>query len=195
MKKIILFVSFVCLSVSLFAQEDPKGLNLDEVAPPFEAKDQNGQMVRLKDHLQKGSVVLVFYRGQWCPYCNKYLMRLQDSISMITAKGASLIAVSPEVMENINKTIKKTRASYPVVHDKNLAIMKAYRVAFAVDQKTIDRYKNYGIDFSEANGAENGANLPVPAVYVINKEGKIVYKHFDKDYTKRASVAEIVQHL
>lgn len=72
--------------------------------------------------------------------------------------------------------------------------MKGYDVAFAVDEKTIEKYKNYGIDFNEANGS-NGANLPVPAVYIINQDGKIIYKYFDTDYKKRPSVAELLKHL
>ena len=78
--------------------------------------------------------------------------------------------------------------------DDGLQVMKAYDVAFTVDAATIDKYKKYGIDFNKANGI-NGANLPVPAIYVINKEGIIVYKYFDTDYTKRGSVKDILEHL
>lgn len=172
-----------------------QGLAVNDKAPDFSAKTADGKTVTLKDQLKKGSVVLVFYRGQWCPYCNRQLKKLEDSLSLITGKGASVLAISPEVPQNIDKTIEKTKATFPILHDKNLAIMKSYDVAFKVDDKTIEKYKTYGIDFSVANGAENGANLPVPAVYVINKEGKIVYRHFDKDYTRRASVADILAHL
>ncbi len=195
MKKIALFVSFVWISLLVQAQSEPRGLAVNDKAPDFSAKTADGKTVTLKDQLKKGSVVLVFYRGQWCPYCNRQLKKLEDSLSLITGKGASVLAISPEVPQNIDKTIEKTKATFPILHDKNLAIMKSYDVAFKVDDKTIEKYKTYGIDFSVANGAENGANLPVPAVYVINKEGKIVYRHFDKDYTKRASVADILAHL
>ena len=195
MKKIFVPVVAVLMALSLNAQEGPKGLNINDTAPSFTAKDQDGRAVILKDQLKKGPVVLVFYRGQWCPYCNKQLKKLEDSLSLITGKGASLIAVTPEKPENISLTIEKTKASYPILFDDGLRIMKSYDVAFAVDDKTIERYKNYGIDFTKVNGDENGANLPVPALYVINKEGKIVFRHFDKDYTKRPSVAEILTHL
>ena len=195
MKKIFVPVVALLMALSLNAQEGPKGLNINDTAPAFTARDQDGKAVILKDQLKKGPVVLVFYRGQWCPYCNKQLKKLEDSLSLITGKGASLIAVTPEKPENISLTIEKTKASYPILFDDGLRIMKSYDVAFAVDDKTIERYKNYGIDFTKVNGDENGANLPVPALYVINKEGKIVFRHFDKDYTKRPSVAEILTHL
>ena len=137
---------------------------------------------------------MVFYRGQWCPYCNRQLKELQDSLSFLQAKGATLVAISPEKPANISKTVEKTNAAYSVIFDDRLKIMKSYDVAFAVDSNTIERYKKFGIDFNDANGS-NGAILPVPAVYIINKEGRIVFKHFDTDYRKRVSVREILEHL
>jgi peroxiredoxin len=195
MKKLLLFISVFSIAASVYAQEEPKGLNVNDAAPGFTAKDQEGKTVSLKEQLKKGPVVLVFYRGQWCPYCNKQLKKLEDSLSLITGKGASLLAVTPEKPESISETIEKTKATYPILFDEGLKIMKSYDVSFAVDEKTVEKYKGYGIDFTKANGESNGANLPVPAVYVINKEGKIVFRHFDKNYTKRASVADILEHL
>ena len=163
-------------------------------APAFSAKDQTSKRVSLSEELKKGAVVLVFYHGQWCPYCNKHLKKLEDSLSLITAKGASLITITPEKPENISKTIEKTKASYSILFDDGLKIMKSYDVAFAMDEKTLEKYKGYGIDFTKANG-ENGANLPVPALYIIGMDGKIAYRYFDTDYSKRASVTEILAHL
>jgi peroxiredoxin len=193
MKQLAL-VTLLLLSIWTMAQEGPKGLEVQAKAPDFSAKDQTGATINLKDQLKKGSVVLVFYRGQWCPYCNKQLSKLEDSVQLIKAKGASLIAVTPEKQENITKTIAKTKASYPILFDEGLQIMKSYDVAYAVDHTTIEKYKKYGIDFNESNGG-NGANLPVPAIYVINKEGVIVFRHFDPDYRNRASVEDILKRL
>lgn len=185
----------VCLALNFSsAQNSPRGLNINDKAPEFSAKSQDGKDISLRSELAKGALVLVFYRGQWCPYCNKYLMHLQDSLPLITAKGASLIAITPEKPENISKTIEKTKASYPVLFDKGLKILKSYDVDYMVDSATNEKYKKYGIDFSVANG-ENGAHLPVPAVYVINKEGIIVYRFFELDYRVRASIKEILEHL
>lgn len=195
MKKTFLSAVFVVATALLFAQDGPKGLNLNDPAPDFTAKDQNGKSVSLHDELKKGSVVLVFYRGQWCPYCNRQLKQLEDSLSMIRAKGASVLTITPEKQENIAKTIAKTGSSNSILHDEGLKIMKSYDVAFKVDNTTIEAYKKYGIDFSEANGAVNGAHLPVPAVYVINSSGKIVYRFFDKDYSKRSTIKDILAHL
>ncbi len=193
MKKILFLLIILC-NVELYAQNYPSGLNVNDKAPDFTAIDQNGGKINLKKQLKKGAVVLIFYRGEWCPYCTKQLKQLEDSISFIKNKGASVFAITPEQPENVTKTIKKTKASYSVLSDVGLKIMKDYKVAFQVDDKTVEKYKGYGIDFLKANG-NNGANLPVPAVYVINKKGKIVYKFFDVDYKKRSSIKDILDHL
>lgn len=195
MKRIVVFALIACISVTATAQTGPKGLNLNDAAPDFTAQDQNGRIISLKKELAKGAVVLVFYRGQWCPHCNRALHQLEDSLLLIRAKGANVLTITPEKTENIAKTIRKTNASYSILHDEGLEIMKKYDVAFQVDAKTIETYKKYGIDFTEANGAANGANLPVPAVYIVNTEGKITYRFFDTDYRKRSSVKAILDHL
>ena len=195
MKKIILCASLLLAGFIGFAQDTPAGLQVNDTAPSFTASDQDNNKINLDEQLKKGTVVLVFYRGQWCPYCNRQLKKLEDSLSLITGKGATLIAVTPEKPENIAKTIEKTKATYPILYDEGLNIMKSYDVAYTVDDNTVQKYKGYGIDFTEVNGALNGAHLPVPAVFVISKDRRIVFRHFDKDYTKRVSVAEILQHL
>jgi peroxiredoxin len=188
-------VSTFLLSCLLgMAQINAVGLNVNDVAPKFKAKASDGSTVSLKKALKKGPVVLLFYRGQWCPYCNKQLKQMEDSLAFIKGKGAQVFAITPETGENVMKTVAKTKASFPVLSDSGLAIMTAYKVAFKVDDKTVEKYKGYGIDFAKANGA-NGATLPVPAVYIINKKGVITYRYFDTDYSKRPSVKDILEQL
>ena len=198
MKKITLLLSFLLIISSFaFAQAEtfyPEGLKVGDMAPDFSAKGQDGKTISLKQALQKGPVVMLFYRGQWCPYCNKQMSRFSDSLSLLIAKGASILAIAPETAENVKKTIEKSKSTFPVLADQGLAIMKMYKVNFAVDEKTITKYKGYGIDFEKANGV-NGANLPVPATYIIGKDGKVKYVFFNTDYRKRASVMDILNNL
>lgn len=194
MKKIIAaFLSVFMLQIA-FAQEAPEGLFIGSKAPDFKAKDQNGNEVRLKDLLKKGKVVLVFYRGQWCPYCNRELSRIQDSIQLIKDKGAMVVAVSPEKQESITATVEKTKAEYPVLYDEGLKIMKAYDVEFEVPENTITRYRNANIDIEKNNGA-NGKYLPVPAVYIIDGESTVTYRFFETDYKKRPWVKDLLNNL
>lgn len=194
MKKIILTLVIALPALFCNSQAKPAGLQINDTAPEFTAKDQDGKDISLSEVLKKGKVVLVFYRGQWCPYCNKELKNLEDSLSLITSKGATVLAITPEQPTYVDKTIEKTRATYSILTDEHLKIMKAYDVAFALDPSTVEKYKTYGIDFSLANG-DNGANLPVPAVYIIDTKGYITYRYFDADYTKRPGVLEIAAHL
>ena len=188
---IILFLISIGFSQ---AQEAPEGLFLNSKAPDFKAKDQAGNEIRLKELLRQGKVVLVFYRGHWCPYCNRQLKRLEDSLYLIKEKGATLVAVTPEKPENISLTVEKTKAEYHILHDEGLKIMKAYEVDFEVQENTIKRYRNTGIDLEKING-KDWKFLPVPAVYVIDKEANITYRFFESDYKKRPSVKEILKNL
>jgi len=194
----IKFISVLLLisALQLQAQEKPEGLFINSKAPDFKGKDQNGNEVVLKDLRKKGPVVIIFYRGYWCPYCNKELQKLEDSLQLIKEKGAQLIAITPEKQEGITKTVEKTKATYPIITDDELKIMKAYDVAYQVDTKTIDRYKMASIDLASNNGQKPEAvYLPVPAVYIIGKDGEIKYRFFEEDYKKQAAVKDILSNL
>jgi peroxiredoxin len=192
MKKYILAAIALVFSVHVMAQT---GLKTGDVAPLFTAKDNSGKTVDLKALLKaKKSVVLFFYRGQWCPYCNKQMQHIQDSLQLLTGKNAYVIGVTPETAENIDKTIAKTKATYSIVQDKGYSIMKSYGVNYVMEDATVSKYKGYGVDMTKANGNTDNV-LPVPATYVINSAGKIAFVHFDKDYSKRASVKDILAVL
>lgn len=171
------------------------GLKKGENAPEFAAADNSGKNLDLKALLKSHkAVVLFFYRGQWCPYCNKQIKQLQDSLQLLTSKGAYVIGVTPETGDNINKTVDKTHASFSIIQDNGYKIMKAYQVNYVVDDVMLGKLKNYGVDIEKNNGNIDHV-LPVPATYVINSNGKIVYVHFDKDYTKRASVSSLLDSI
>ncbi len=196
MNKLSILLMAVFITATSFAQNTvyPEGLKVGDKAPQIQGMDNSGKVFDLKKQLKKGDVVIIFYRGQWCPYCNRELNSLNDSLSLITAKGATVIAVSPETQENIVKTVGKTKASFPIISDSAMAIMKMYKVNFAVDEDTQIKYKKYGIDFTQANGT-NGANLPVPATYIVSKDGIIKYVFFNPDYKIRSSVQDLLNHL
>lgn len=195
MRRVLLSLILSIIYINICAQEKPEGLFINSKAPDFKATDQYGNEIRLRDVLKDSLVVLVFYRGQWDPYCNKQLRKLEDSLQYIKENGARLIAVTPEQPEFISKTIEKTKATFPLLYDQEMKIMKSYAVAFRVDDKTLSRYKNADIDLATAHGQKDKVYLPVPAVYVISKEGTILYRYFDADYKKRPSVQEIIDNL
>jgi peroxiredoxin len=195
MKRILNVILFLHVACFLVAQESPEGLFINSKAPNFKVKDQNSKEIELKTLLKQGKVVLIFYRGNWSQYCTMYLKKLQDSLQALKDKGATLVAVTPELPENISKTIEKTKAEYPVIYDENLKIMKAYDVEFEVPEDVLTRYRNSGIKVDETNGKKNGNFLPVPAVYIIDKQANITYRFFQEDYKKRPTVQELVKNL
>ena len=125
----------------------------------------------------------------------RYTVEVRISLFLLKEKGVRLIAIGPEKPEFIKKTIDKTTASYSILYDKVMKIMKAYDVSFTVDDKTVSRYKNADIDLVAANGQKDKVNLPVPALYIINKEGTIIFRYFEPDYKKRISVIEVLENL
>jgi peroxiredoxin len=192
MKKYLLIAVRIVFSLQVLAQS---GLKEGAVAPGFSAKDNAGKTLDLETLLKSHkAVVLFFYRGQWCPYCNKQISQLQDSLQLLTNKGAYVVGVTPETGENIKQTINKTHASFSIIQDHDYQIMKAYDVNYTVNDETLSQLKKYGIDLEKNNGNKDHV-LPVPATYVINPSGKIIYVHFDKDYTRRPSVSSLLKVL
>ena len=193
MKRIILITAMaVVLSLQTKAQ---KGLKEGDKAPMFSGMDQNGKTVSLKSALKAHrSVVLFFYRGQWCPHCNKHIKNLQDSLQLLTTKGAYIVGVSPETSAGVDKTVNKTKASFSIISDRDYKVMKAYKVNYVMEPGLADRYKKGGLDVALANGQTDYV-LPVPATYIMDKSGKIKYVFFDKDYKKRPSVKTLAANL
>lgn len=187
------FILLLAAGTTLNAQH-PKGLDEGDEAPLFEAVDQFGEPVNLSELLEQGKVVLLFYRGHWCKYCNRQLEDLSDSLSYIINKGASVITVTPEVMEFVDETSKKYGGSFRIISDTGMNLMNKYAVTFKVNEGTVTRYKSRGINLEQFNG-ENGAYLPVPAAYVIGQDGTIHYSFFNEDYKKRVTVSTILSNL
>ena len=189
-KSLTILLTFSVLSV--FAQDKPVALKVGDKAPDFIVKDHAGKMVSLKDLTQKGKVVVMFYRGAWCPFCNKYMSQLETALPEFSAKNATVVAITPETDESINKAIDKTKATFSVIYDKDRSIMKNWKVAYSMSDDMKTKYKGYGLDLEKQQG---DWMLPVPATYIVDKDGKIEFVHFDENYQKRAEVTEILKVL
>jgi len=193
MKKILFFL-FALLMLGSAQAQNPEGLFINSKAPDFKLKDQSGVEVSLKEMRKKGPVVLLFYRGNWCPFCNRELKAFQDSLGLIQTKGAQVVAITPEAKEGIDSTISKTGAIFRILHDEDMKVATAYQVAFKVDDRTVSRYKMAGIDLAKNNGQKTPM-LPVPAVYIINQEGSVTFRYFDENYRNRVSVRNILKNI
>lgn len=206
MNKSIWLVILMCLLLfgPLSAQEfekygiqdsiPPTGIEVGQVAPDFKAISQKGGAVQLSTKLKEGPVVLIFYRGAWCPYCVKYLLNISDSLDQIENKGANVFAVTPQLIDGIQRVSDKTEGRIAILHDQKGVIMDAYNGSFEVTEKYQKRVNSKKLNLAESNG-QTVAKLPVPATYVINSDGVIVYRQFDYDYKKRATVKDILNAL
>lgn len=175
--------------------EEAEGLAPGSKAPLFKAIDAKNQEFDLAEALKTGPVVLIFYRGEWCPYCNRHLALVQDSLSLITEKGATVVAVSPQKPEYLDKIIEKTKAEFKVLYDDGYKISDAYDVTFTPEKKTLFNYNTFLNAKLKKSQSDESQRLPIPATYIIDRRGSIVWRHFNPDYHKRSSVKEILENL
>jgi peroxiredoxin len=176
-------------------QAIPQGIKQGANAPVFRGVDQNGNTVSLKERLTKGSVIMIFYKGEWCGICNRHLATYADSLDMIQQNGVSVIAITPEIATNAKKTAQKTGLNIPIISDSDLTIMNAYGVTFNVNQDYQDKVRNFAKNDLTLMHSMNEAFLPVPATYIINPAGIISYVHFDHNYRNRPPVKELLMSL
>lgn len=198
MKQVLFFIFIFSTSFGMTQSTqnpEPKGLKIGDKAPLFKAVTHNNENFVLAESLKKGPVVILFYRGQWCPICNRHLSNLQDSLNLIRKAGATVVAISPEKPELMNKTAKKTNAEFILVFDDGYKICNAFDVTFTPDKATKIKYNTMlGADLENAHSDES-TRLPVPATFIINQDGEIVWRHFDPNYKNRASASQIINHL
>ncbi|PCH65808.1 MAG: alkyl hydroperoxide reductase [Bacteroidetes bacterium] len=196
LKKISSLLFLFITQFNVFGQDHfPSGLKVGDIAPEFSVKDQRENSIVLSEQIKDNQLVVFFYRGRWCPVCTKHLSKMQDSLKFITDKGINVIAIVPEKTEYIEKTIKRTEASFSILYDKDHQIMDAYKVSYKETGKNIQTYETWlNASFEKSHG-NSDYTLPVPATYIIDTTGKIKYVHFDTDYKNRASVKEILDNL
>lgn len=163
-------------------------------APNFTLPNATGGEVELANALAEGPVVLTFYRGTWCPYCNTELRDLQAVLPDIEAAGASLIAISPQQPDSSLSMQEKHSLTFPVLSDSGNAVSRAYGLVFSVGEDVKERYEAIGIDLAVVNGDE-AWELPIPATYVIDTEGVVRFAFVEADYTQRATPQEILAAL
>lgn len=173
----------------------PQGLKVGDKAPNFQLKDVNDSVYDLYEALKSGPVVMNFYRGNWCPYCTRYLASLNDSVSQIIDLGASYIAISPENPSEIKKSAEGLNSHIKILNDSKAIAMKAYDVDFYVTDNYKERVERKIKKPAEEFYDQEDLIFPVPATYIINKEGIIIYKFFDPHYSQRASVLSILNAL
>ncbi len=174
-----------------FAQ---RALKVGDKAPNFSLPDAQGMPVRLSTLLLKGPLLLTFYRGGWCPYCNLTLRAFQNVMPDIQMMGAQMVAISPEKPDNSLLTMHKNQLDYVVLSDISSEAARRFGVSFVLPVYLKRLYRTFGLNLEKYNNAKN-VGLPVPATFLIDTNGIVQFAFADEDYTQRADIDEILKTL
>ncbi|EWH09151.1 putative peroxiredoxin family protein [Catenovulum agarivorans DS-2] len=161
----------------------------------FELKNQNGQARTLDELLQQhNKLVVTFYRGGWCPYCNLELRAYQQSLSAINEAGAGLVAITPELPDNSLDTAEKNQLEFEVLTDQNASYAKELGIVFSLPESLRPIYSDLGIDIEKHNG-QGQFDLPLAATFIIGQNRQVLATYVDADYTKRKEPSEVINDL
>jgi peroxiredoxin len=170
-----------------------KALKVGDRAPDFALPDATGKTVKLSELLSRGPVVVTWYRGGWCPYCNIALRGFHKSLPEIRAAGANLVAISPETPDNSLSTTEKNHLDFAVLSDRGSNVARAYGVSYKIPKVIAEQFQGR-LDLPKYNGDDSG-ELPLGVTYVIDREGIIRYAFVDADYRKRAEPTDVLAAL
>ncbi|MDX8365593.1 peroxiredoxin-like family protein [Cytobacillus sp. IB215665] len=170
------------------------GLPVGHKARDFTLTNANGNQVNLYEELTKGPIILTFYRGSWCPYCNRQLRAYEEILPDIKKIGGSLIAISPQTPDNSLTIKEKNDLSYEVVSDLKGLTAAKYNVLFDVPQEVKEVYNQFGLDLSEYNGGGNWV-IPVPSTFMIDETSRIRFSYVNPNYMQRLEPEDLLTAL
>lgn len=171
-----------------------KALKVGQTFPDFKLPDANGQPVALAKLLKSGPVVVSFYRGSWCPYCNAQLADFQKNYGEFKARGATLVAITPEKPELEQSMKQSKKIEFDILNDANNKVATRIGLVFGVTPELKSVYQQFGVDLEKSQGNSEW-KLPIPATYVIAKNHQVAYAFVDPDYRNRANTAEVLKAL
>ncbi|MEZ0181527.1 peroxiredoxin-like family protein [Flavobacterium oncorhynchi] len=181
--------------------EDLKSQNLEfnslkigDKIPEFCLPNANNELITSASILNSGKMVIAFYRGAWCPYCNLELKALQENLSKIKEKETTLIAISPQSPDNSVSLVEKHNLQFEVLTDLNNTYAKQFGITFQLQDFVLPVYEAIGIKLADFNKDEENT-LPVPAVFLINEKREIIYKFCDVNYRNRIDIEELINLL
>ncbi len=171
-----------------------RALKAGDTVPSFKLLDQDEQPVSSIDLLAKGPLVVTFYRGVWCPYCNMELAALEEVAAEIRARGATLVAISQQTSTNSRRSQAQNKLSYPILTDQGGELAAAFGIRWDVPEELQGVFKGFGLDLPTAHNDPHWT-LPMPGRYVIGTDGVIAYAEVNPDYTRRPEPSELLPVL
>ncbi|HJV63075.1 MAG TPA: peroxiredoxin-like family protein, partial [Albitalea sp.] len=171
-----------------------RALRAGQRAPDFVLADATGRPVDSKQLRSRGPLVISFYRGAWCPYCNLELQAWQRHLPELDALGATLVAISPQVPDASLTLAQKHALAYPVLSDFGHRVARQFGIVYEVDEAVRPVYQAFGVDLPAYNG-DASFELPVPATYLVDRDGTIAGEWIDTDYRRRAEPSVVLSRL
>jgi peroxiredoxin len=171
-----------------------KAIKRGDRFPSFNLANANNETRSLRDFLSNGPLIVSFYRGAWCPYCNLEINALQQRLPEINATGAQLVAISPQLPDKSIDQVNNSHLSFEVLSDIGNLVAKECGLVFTLPEPLRPIYEAWEIDIPDHNG-DNSFELPIPATYIINSAGKVHYAHVDMDYTRRLEPDIIIEQI
>ena len=168
-------------------------LKVGDHAPAIVLENAKGATVDVATLLKKGPVIVTFYRGGWCPYCNLELKAYQEVLPEITAAGASLVAISPEKPDDTVSTVEKNALTFEVLSDVSQNVGRAFGLVYEFTEELKSAYGGFNLDIPARNGTPGEWALPVSATYVIDRDRSIIYAYTDVDYRDRADPRDVLE--
>ena len=183
-------------SIETLVQTDiaKQSVKVGEKAPHFTLPDVFGKQVTLSELLKQGPVVVTFYRGEWCPFCNLQLHAYQNILPQIQALGASLVAISPQTPDHSLSTMEKKELTFTVLSDVGNTVARQYKVVFALAEQFHTLYTSVGADLPTFDGDQSW-ELPMPATFIIAQDGTIRLAFVHEDHTRRLEPAALLDGL
>ena len=176
-------------------EKGANAIKIGQKAPDFKLPNPEGELIALNNLLEQGSVVVTFYRGDWCPYCNLQLRALQVRLSEIHELGATLVAISPQVPDGSLTKSEINEMDFIVLTDQNAKVASEYGVAWEVPEFLLDHMRvDRNLDLEAINNG-NGSVLPIPATFIVGTDGMVKWSYVNVDYRTRSEPEEIIEAL
>ncbi|MEO1374567.1 MAG: peroxiredoxin-like family protein [Cyanobacteria bacterium J06635_10] len=168
-----------------------QSLKVGDTIPDFVLPNHNGELIEIQKLLQRGVVVISFYRGTWCPFCNLELKALEQALPAINMLGGTVVTISPQTFAKTPQSIGEKKLNFEMLIDKKNQVARQFNIVFQIPKKSRSYYREIGIYLPKYNGDES-FELPIPATFIVDRDGKIYYAYVEPDHIQRLDPVEII---
>ncbi|MEM7715455.1 MAG: peroxiredoxin-like family protein [Cyanobacteria bacterium P01_A01_bin.68] len=171
-----------------------QSLKVGDMIPDFALPNHNGELIEIKQIFKRGATIISFYRGTWCPFCNLELKALEQALPAISMLGGTVVTISPQTFVKSPQSIEEKKLNFEMLIDKRNQVARQFNIVFKIPKKSRSYYRSIGIYLPKYNG-DASFELPIPATFIVNQDGKINYAYVEPDHTQRLDPVEIITNI